>query len=135
MSQLLAIESEELMTEYTDGFVQLCKKLVAIDLFGDGPLTPPWGDPPTLANVKVAIETGASFLPNAYRAGYATSLLENLSSVINTDSDTIETLAGAVYDHASGSTVKPELQRFVAVITNLYPSFLSNSNRVPIEVP
>lgn len=46
-----------------------------------------------------------------------------------------ETLAGAVYEHAPDSEVKAPLQRFLAVISNLYRSFLSRAKRNAVDVP
>ncbi|HET8845977.1 MAG TPA: hypothetical protein VFN35_31225 [Ktedonobacteraceae bacterium] len=129
---MFAEKDEKRMSELTDGFVQLCRILVEeIDFFGKGPITPP-----AQKEVKSAIEAAAPFLPLVYREEYVTPLLENLSSVLaTTDADTVEALTGVVYDHQSGSEVKVELQRFLAVISNLYRSFLSDSKRASIDIP
>ncbi len=124
------------MTNDNNGFVQLCEKLATIDLFGDGPPIPPWGDSPTLEAVEQVIGIGAPALPQTYRDGYVTPLTENLRSVLRqTPANLVETLAGAVYEHTPESEVRQQLQRFLAVISNLYRSFLSKAKRAAVDVP
>ena len=118
-----------------DQFTRLCERLAVIDLFGDGPPVPPWGDAATVAAVKQAINAGAPSLPLAYQTGYVMPLLQNLDSVLRQAGDSIEPLAGAVYEHAPGGAVQPELQRFLAVISNLYRSFLSRTKRAAANIP
>jgi hypothetical protein len=119
-------------------FTQLCQTLAAIDLFGDGPPPSPWGERPTITQVRDAIEAGTLLLPSAYQTGYATPLLSALPSVLAnlaTDPTALETLTGAVYDHVTGSQVVPQLQRFLAVISNLYRSFLDKAKREAVNIP
>src|SRR5260370_39451002 len=117
------------MATSTDKFLLLCKQLASLDLFGDGPPGVPWGSSLTSADVSKAIDSGIDRLPLSYREGYGVVLREHLNSLIaqagQKEPWLVETLAGAVYDHALGSGVDPELDRFLAVVSNLYRSFLS----------
>ncbi len=116
------------------GFVQLCETLAdEIDLFGDGPPIPPT----TLKEFQDEISKGAKYLPQIYRISYVEQLMDNLSSVeALLDKSVLETLTGAVYEHASDrKDVWQPLNRFLAVISNLYRSFLSKAKRAEIGIP
>jgi hypothetical protein len=126
------------MTEDIDRFVQLCQKFATIDLLADGPPPPPWGNSPTQEAVKAAIDGGASGLPQRYQDEYAAKLLsaENLPKVLGLPPKLLETVTGAVYQHAAASEVQLPLQRFLAVISNLYHSFTEQlqGSAIPISM-
>jgi hypothetical protein len=115
------------MTEDTDRFVQLCKKFATIDLLADGPPSPPWYSSPTQQAVKVAIETSALGLPQSYQSDYVTKLLstDSFRNVLSLPPDQLETITGAVYQHDPVLGVLPQLQRFLAVISYFYHSFIA----------
>lgn len=86
--------------------------------------------------------------PTLYRDGYATPLLANLPTVLLEDrrqaqqggpsGTVIEQFAAAVYEHvpAPGTTdVRVPLQRFLAVVSNFYRSFLDRAKRAAADVP
>ncbi|HEY0753897.1 MAG TPA: hypothetical protein VGD98_08055 [Ktedonobacteraceae bacterium] len=129
------------MTQDIDRFIQLAKRFSLIDHFGELPPAPPWGDSPTLGAVLDAIASGAPALPSLYMDGYVLPLVDPpyhrpLSRILlNSSSQEIEAITGAVYQHASASEVQQPLQRFLAVISNLYRSFLSKDKRIPLQIP
>ena len=117
------------------GFQQLYDALRGVDLAGQGPPAPPWApDPATAAAVTAAMAPAVPRLPLAYRDAYVTPLLDQLDMVVRADAVTVETLTGAVYDH-DVAAVRPELNQFLAVVSNLYRSFLSARKRVDADVP
>ena len=114
-------------------------KLTAANLIGTGPPTVPWGDAPTLDKVKRALERDVDALPFVYRRVYVDELREQLPAVIrqlNTADNRflIETLVGAVYDHGEDDVAAP-LGRFLAVVSNLYRSFLDAETRTKVDLP
>jgi hypothetical protein len=120
----------------TTKFTNLVKTWAEIDFAGAGPPPPPWDDPRDRAAVEQAIRSGKPSMPLVYQFGYVDPLLNNLDTVLAQFPDfLIETVAGAVYQHEPCAAVRPQLQRFLAVISNLYRSFLSNSKRAMINVP
>ncbi|HEY0543919.1 MAG TPA: hypothetical protein VGC91_00870 [Pyrinomonadaceae bacterium] len=117
-------------------FIRLFKQVMKIDLFGDAEPDIPYPIPPTPAGVLGAIETGKAALPNVYRNAYVAPLEKNLASVLETeDFGLIETLAGAVYEHAKQRGVTPQIHRFLATISDLYRSFLSAKRRINADFP
>lgn len=120
------------MANDTSGFVQLCEKFATIDLLGDGPPIRPSDD-----ELEQAIRRGRVFLPQIYRDNYVEPLLKNLSVIIQRlqDTPTLETLTGVVYEHGLRKDIWQPLGRFLAVISNLYRSFLSKEKMAAIDVP
>ena len=123
-------------------FTKLCRDLSKLDLFGDGPPPPPYGAQPTVAKVLAAVDSGSNALPPIYRDNYVTPLKAALPASLTNpdprrriDGEILETVTGAVYDHAAGSPVAGELGRFLAVISNLYRTFLDRSARAHISLP
>jgi hypothetical protein len=114
---------------------QLIARLGQIDLFGIG------GDPlPTpLSACKKAVAVGAPLLPSAYVASYIQLLEGALPRLFKLasqgDPTTVETLAGAVYQHKSGQQLTIPLNRFLAVISDLYRSFLDKEKRQNAGIP
>ena len=119
-------------------FVKLFDTLRAIDLFGTAPPAPPWGDSfPTAEEVGAALESGANLVPLVFHGDYVTPFEQAVPRVLvalRDQPDLLETLAGAVYQHADAD-VAPELHRFLAVISNFYRSFLSNRQRLAAGFP
>ena len=117
-------------------FVKLFKELMKIDLFGSAQPNVPYTIPPTAQGVLGAIESGKAALPIIYRDAYVTPLENSLASVLETEDQVlIETLAGAVYEHAKQRGVTPQIHRFLAVISDLYRSFLSAKRRLNANFP
>jgi hypothetical protein len=116
-----------------DTFDQLCTILAEIDLFGTA------GDPfPGGAAVKGAVEAGAALVPPTYKSTYIEPLEADLDRLLSLaergDPTTAETLAAAVYQHAPNSANAAALNRFLAVISDLYRSFLDKDKRAGIGV-
>src|SRR5262249_46451995 len=110
-------------------FTQLCNTLAKIDLFGSDPKVRP--NVSSSAAIKTAIANGGPNMPLSYRQTYVAAVSTHLSDVlvqIKTMSAAqragiIERFYGPVYEHAvltSMRDVRPELRRFLAVISNLY---------------
>lgn len=121
------------MTTDISGFVKLCEKFATIDLLGEGPVSLPGLD-----DLEQAIRRGSVFLPQIYRDAYVAPLLQNLSVIIErlqNEPDIQETLTGAVYEHRTRPDIWKPLDRFLAVISNLYRSFLSKEKLAAIDVP
>jgi hypothetical protein len=116
-------------------FTKLCKRLAQIDLFGTAPPSPPWGTgAPTAAAVVKAVNSGAPALPLAYRNGYVQPLLATVGPLIQRNQGQVEPFVAPVYEHAANSKVKPQLHRFLAVISNLYRSFLDDTKRAKLNI-
>ncbi|MSU63388.1 MAG: hypothetical protein EXS31_13500 [Pedosphaera sp.] len=123
-------------------FTKLCHDLSKVDLFGDGPPLPPYGNRPTVTKVLAAVDSGVAALPPVYQDNYSTPLKAALPSTLanpdprrRIDALTLETVTGVVYQHAAGSGVAPELGRFLAVISNLYRTFLDGGARARVNLP
>lgn len=120
-------------------FVALCNRLAAIDLFGSRPPAPPWGtDTPGVAQVRDDIEAGRPAVPLVYGDSFIDPLERQLPRVIafsRPDTATLETLTGAVYQHDGGYALAASLDRFLAVISDLYRSFLDRQKRANVRVP
>jgi len=98
--------------------------------------TPAFGAKPTEAKIKTLVTKTDSLLPNPFRTGYVTPMLDRADSVfsrLGADTVSVETLTGCVYQHADKS-IKPELNRFLAVISDLYLSFLNKSQRKNLQI-
>src|SRR5262249_50168584 len=113
----------------------LCKFLASLPLLGKAPPAPPWGSNPTRQKNLAAIQSGASALPPVYQTGYVTPLVNGLDTVITRTGGDMEPFAAPVYEHAPNSTVPKQVNRFLAVISNLYRSFLASAKRAAIDVP
>ena len=114
-------------------------KLNAANLLGEGPPDVPWDASMTEDAVRSAIDSEADALPLVFRDGYADPLRQELPHVLRTaqqwdDPTIVETLAGAVYDHGAEEVAAP-LGRFLAVVSNMYRSFLSAETRMGVDLP
>jgi hypothetical protein len=125
-----------------DKFTALARNLSHVRLFGSGSPKPPWGKTPTVAAVLKAVGAGEPALPLLYRNKYAEPLKQALpGAMTNSDpnrrlvGDNLETVTGAVYQHAAKVTGATELRQFLAVISNLYRSFLDATKRAAINLP
>lgn len=121
-----------------ENFTQLFQRLAGIDLFGSGPPDVPWqGDPPSADAVRAALAPASSRLPLTFQAAYIDPLGRNLDHVLQALTgapEILETIGGAIYDHRAGE-VDPQLDRFLAVISNFYRSFLDATKRVSAGFP
>ena len=124
-------------------YLELCNEFSSIDLFHvDASLLPKVSSE---AEISALITNGSAFVPRLYRLDYARQLQENLPAVmirgkINPEEIAafLETFCAPVYQHHPGATdtnVRPQLRRFLAVISNLYRSFTSEKKRRSIDVP
>ena len=136
-------------------FVALCKALDAEVTFNQpGPPDVPFMDPFSAADLRGAIQAGAPLLPRAYQQGYTdllTGALPGLVTDIRAElqqanpgatpgqlaeagTHFFEPFVGAAFAQSVGE-VRPSLRRFLAVISDLYRSFLSKVQRAPADVP
>lgn len=125
-------------------YTELCETWAKLDLFGsDLKVRPKLGTP---AAIKAAVTGGAALMPLSYRDTYAAALLRELDNILlqlkeaSPDERTmvIEQFYAPVYEHAkmAGMTdVRPELRRFLAVVSNLYRSFVNAKKRDSLQVP
>ena len=119
-----------------DTFTKLYQRLLRIDFFGTA------GEPlPHGTTLVKAVNVGANVLPHVYSDGYAQPLEHNLKRLVQLETarrlepGTVETLAAAVYQHHNGSANSQQLERFLAVISNLYRSFLDKTKRAAANIP
>ena len=120
-----------------NSFIDLYRRLLRVNFFGIAGEALPEG--PELAT---AVNDGVLLLPHDYVVGYGQQLETNLRRLLRLiaarrlDATTLETLTGAAYQHRTGSeTQSQQLNRFLAVISNLYRSFLSAEKRASAGVP
>jgi len=125
-------------------FVGLYEKFFAIDLTGvvDG-VHPPLK---TVNNVRAATAKGAPLLPLVYRQDFHQPLdaalpseMSKLQHQVRSGEQpaeymqtALEMLYGAVYQHGpkvSRIDTSPQLRRFLAIVSNLYRSFLDSDKR------
>jgi len=119
-----------------ENFTQLFQRLASIDLFGSGPPDVPWNRP-TADEFRAAIAPASSRLPLAFHTAYIDPLRQNIDQVMQQLSgadDILETVGGAIYDHRVDA-IDPELDRFLAVISNFYRSFLDATRRLKAGFP
>jgi nucleoside phosphorylase len=98
---------------------------------------PAFGRKPVYNKVSGMVSKAAPLLPAVFQAAYVKPLETHLQSVFsrtNGDPDFIETLTGAVYEHGIKGESLP-LHRFLAVISDLYLSFLDESKRAHLDIP
>jgi len=119
-----------------DTFAKLYQRLLRIDFSGTA------GEPlPHGTTLVKAVSAGANVLPHVYSDGYAQPLEHNLKRLLQLDAarrlqpGTVETLTAAVYQHRNGSSNSQQLERYLAVISNLYRSFLDRTKRAAANIP
>lgn len=118
-------------------FQAFFEQLMNVNLFGSAPPPPPFGKKPTAAKLKKVLAAGAQLLPTVFRDDYAVPLEQNLTAVlaqVGQDLTSLEAITGAVYQQAQ-KTGLPQLHRFLAVISDLYRSFLSKKRRTAADFP
>lgn len=125
-----------------DHFTRLCALLTKIDLFGSGPPPVPWGEAaaPAAADIVAAVSRAQYALPRVYREGYAAALIHEAPALAAQFHDrlspvVVEALAGAVYDHDLGTDVRRELRRFLAVLSDVFMSFVASKRRARLDIP
>ena len=99
-----------------------------------------------VASIRAATVKGAPFLPMVYQQNYAAPLDANLPGIVSKlnqqvqsgehppeyRAQVLEALYGAIYQHGHRVTkveARPQLKRFLAVVSNLYRSFIDASKR------
>lgn len=114
-------------------FLNLFRQLMKNNFMAPG--KPTFGAKPSEAKIKHLLDAGEPYLPTQFRDGYAEPLLGRLDSVFTqlsssegTDTFTLETITGPVYQHAEPK-VRPALDRFLAVVSDMYRSFLDKTKR------
>ena len=149
------------LTDEPNGFVALCRRFATMFARRDGEVPPVWdllerlkllgtGSSAFLpeavvedgaARLRSEVESARSYVPIAYQQGYVAHLLNHLDHVVRSDDnaesmhDTAETLAGAVVQNRPGHAVRQPLRQFLAVVSNLYRSFLADDKRIVAGVP
>lgn len=125
-------------------FTQLCNVLAKIDLFGSDPKVRP--NLSTAASINAAVANGAVHIPIAYRSTYAAAITGELPSLLlqlkglpaAQRKSVLERFYAPVYEHAKLAgvrDVRPELGRFLAVVSNLYRSFVNANKRSSVDAP
>jgi hypothetical protein len=137
-------------------YLAMCNKLSdSVDFLARSPVHSPSGSPFDSSKLIDVVETNVAAMPVDYRAAYAQPLIAALPSFCAQAKaefeqavaqgqardeamagavSTTDTLVGAVRDWANPTYLKP-LQRFEAVISNFYRSFLSDEQRSKIQLP
>ena len=139
----------------TSNFLSFCKALnESISFDASGPPPIPFTDPFGSDALTGIIQRAAVNLPLAYQQGYSSPLVEqlpglllqlrnelqqqnpaaNASDIAQAAADFLEPFLGAVYDQTV-SEIRPQLCRFLAVISDLYRSFLSKQQRAHADIP
>ncbi len=100
----------------------------------------PLGHRPQTPDVKKKIESGRPFLPTAFLKGYVDPLSKQLEEVVAKLNEgkgpgpaNVETVAGAIYQHTE-TDLQPRLRRFLAVVSDLYRSFLDADKRSSLNI-
>jgi hypothetical protein len=125
-----------------ENFQQLFRRLADIDLLGSGPPDVPWGtEKPDPKTVRATIDPVVNRLPLVYQGTYTYPLTENLNYLLaqirpnNVDElGILECVTAAIYHHGA-EEIDEELDRFLAVISNFYRSFLDAHRRLAADVP
>jgi hypothetical protein len=127
------------MSETTTNFQALVDVLVSNNLLQPGP-APVWLRDHSESDIQAAVRKGALLLPTSLIDAYAQPLEQRLPAVLawleakKLDPALVEAMTGAVSQFADDA-LRPGLHRFLAVISNLYRSFLSQVKRRSLSVP
>ena len=123
---------------------ELCITFSGIDFFGRDPgLLPKLSSKSQIAPL---VTRGKAFVPNLYKDAYALPLQANLADLVIQMQNapiadivaSLEPFLAPLYQHSPKSTktnVRPQLRRFLAVISNLFRSFVNEKKRAAINVP
>jgi hypothetical protein len=126
------------MSDTSDRFRELYRILLAKNL--RKPCASKLGDRPDADHAAKLVRGGALLLPTMFGAAYATPLQDRLPALFawlgakRIDVTYLEALLGPVYQ-LDDAALRPELHRFLAVISNLFRSFLSSVKRRSLDVP
>jgi len=130
-------------------FAKLYEKLFEVDYTGTVPgICAPLN---SVTSIRSATEKGAPFLPPVYQQGFYEPLDARLPGVMSKLQQQVqsgerppeymhlvlEALYGAVYQHGHRVTrveARPQLKRFLAVVSNLYRSFVDANKRTAAGV-
>ncbi len=123
-----------------DNVLTLARIFSQINFADSGPPDIPWGNRPSARAFSQAIASGVHHLPLVYEHAYIEPLRRRVGRVLRLTqkgggTEPAETLLGAVYEHAPGAKVAPQLRRFLAVVSDLYRSFLSREKRAGLAIP
>jgi hypothetical protein len=146
----------DLFTLNLSGFEALYERFIKVFLelqgpAGTEPIWQPKGDSSEAdldngeALLAQRIQVAQRYLPIEYQEAFAAPLLKNLGHLIRSSdspeevSRTTEALVGAVVQHAPDSVVRGPLRQYLAVVSNLYRSFLAadkrSAERIPLAAP
>ena len=87
------------------------------------------------------IDRAVHYLPLVYQASYARPLRQSVNHLVRSSDSTLDTygtaesLVGAVSQHLPGCEVRQPLRQFLAIVSNLYRSFLAPDKRISAEMP
>jgi hypothetical protein len=87
-----------------------------------------------LKKLERLINAGLGELPGLYQDTYINPLKRNLRAVWQRTRPTAEVLAGAVYNHTQ-SELRPALKSLLALISNIYRSFLDPERSARARIP
>lgn len=125
----------------TENFGELFGILSVMDLFGTAKPNVGYPLPPKVPGVSKVVANGGKQIPHLFHEAYVAPLQSALPKIIqgtdpgNPDDLTqLETLTGAVYQH-SDQSIAPQLSRFLAVVSDLFRSFLSKKRRLAAGFP
>jgi hypothetical protein len=137
-----------------DALTALCNRFYAMINTTTTPVTPIWdlsfpgatGQKPSLTAVldfaaqtyAAAVRAGRDYLPLPYQDTYVEPLLRYLGRVVRAADDPsaiAQIMAGAVAQHQADSPARQPLRQFLAIVSNLYRSFLASDKRTAARVP
>jgi phospholipase C len=123
------LSEESVASAAAGAFDQLCSRLQQIDLFGAAGDVQPRG-----RALEQAIGEGGAQLPVIFQTSYLQPLERALPRLAGARGDptTLETLTAAVYQHRPRESLAVPLGRFLAVVSDLYQSFLDRDKRANI---
>jgi hypothetical protein len=112
--------------------------MINVHFLGIGPPTPVWGkddynaDDATLISKKM--RKLRYLFPASYQSAYVDKAIRNFENV-HTDEPPgiLQALAGAVTNHDPKSSVRRDIRRLVAVISNIHRSFLDEGKNVNLN--
>ena len=87
------------------------------------------------------VEAARHYLPIAYQEAYAApcsstwTTRSGPTTMSGRCTDVTEALVGAVVQHRPGNAIRQPLRQFLAVVSNLYRSFLSADKRISAGIP
>ncbi len=127
------------MTPYVNDFLELYGTLMETNFMRSA--QPIFRIPPTENRILTLVNEAASTLPIPYRKGYSDQLVENMPTLFARydlknprNALFLEALAGSVYQHQEQKRLLPALRRFLAVVSDLYRSFLDETKRQRLEI-